>query len=204
MALSAPKTIRAGPLAGAEGIVIYFVRHGEPEDHDDDPGVDPPLTPRGRRQTARLARRLAGESFDHVYVSDLARAYETGEIILRRHPSAPVTISRALREVAGYHFAGSAVHPGADAPAADGERAALDAFVSHVRAVHRPGQRILVVAHGNLIRALVCLLACHEPSHGLIIDLHNAALTVLEILPGGRAVLRVSNCTRHIPARDVT
>lgn len=204
MSTSAAQNIQRGPLGGAEGLVLYFVRHGEPERHEDDPAMDPPLTPRGRRQASRVARRLAGVRFAHVYVSDLARAYETGEIILRYHPFAPVTVSRELREVAARHFMGAHADVDADPLPRDGERKSLEAFVSHVRTAHRPGDRILVVAHGNLIRAMVPLFAGQDPARGLILDIHNAALTILETWPGGRAVLRLANCTRHLADRDLT
>ena len=202
--MSPARIIQRGPLGGSAGLVLYFVRHGEPESHNDDPSMDPPLTPRGRRQASRIARRLAGIRFDHIYVSDLARAYETGEIVLRYHPHAPVTVSRALREVAAHHVMGGQSPLDAEAPLDDHERESLDRFVSHVRTSHRPGEKILMVAHGNLIRTLVPLFAGQDPGRGLILDLHNAALTVLEVWPGGRAVLRVANCTRHLAGRDLT
>jgi probable phosphoglycerate mutase len=62
---------------------IVLVRHAEPEWVRDGLSVDdPPLTERGLEQAAMLAERLAGESFDEVYVSPLTRARQTAAPIL--------------------------------------------------------------------------------------------------------------------------
>jgi probable phosphoglycerate mutase len=44
---------------------------------------DPPLSERGRRQAAGLARALAGEGVESLITSDLARAFETASIVGR-------------------------------------------------------------------------------------------------------------------------
>jgi 2,3-bisphosphoglycerate-dependent phosphoglycerate mutase len=64
---------------------LVLVRHGEPEWVRDGYSVDdPPLTPRGKDQAARLADRLAEERFDEVYVSPLVRARQTAAPLLAR------------------------------------------------------------------------------------------------------------------------
>ncbi len=59
---------------------------------------DVPLGDEGRAQAERLAARLAGESIDAVYTSDLARARETAEVATRRH-GVRLTETPALREM---------------------------------------------------------------------------------------------------------
>lgn len=62
---------------------IVLARHAEPEWVKDDLNVDdPPLTDRGRRQAELLARRLAEETFDAIYVSPLVRAQQTAAPLL--------------------------------------------------------------------------------------------------------------------------
>jgi probable phosphoglycerate mutase len=59
-------------------VEIVLVRHGEPEWVVDGLNIDHPnLTERGRRQAERMAAVLAGERFDEVLTSPLARARET-------------------------------------------------------------------------------------------------------------------------------
>ena len=64
---------------------IVLVRHGEPEWVVDGLNIDhPPLTERGRRQAARMADALAGETFDEILVSPLERARETAAPLYTR------------------------------------------------------------------------------------------------------------------------
>jgi probable phosphoglycerate mutase len=59
-------------------VEIVLIRHGQPEWVKDGLNVvDPPLTELGHEQAARMAERLAGESFDEVLVSPLRRARQT-------------------------------------------------------------------------------------------------------------------------------
>lgn len=79
---------------------IWLVRHGEA---DVPPGVaighsDPPLSVRGRRQIARLAKRLADQPVQQVFSSDLQRARVTAERIAAGHGLA-VDVCSELREI---------------------------------------------------------------------------------------------------------
>jgi probable phosphoglycerate mutase len=57
---------------------IVLVRHAQPDWEPEDRAVDDPvLTPLGHRQAACVARHLAAERFDAVYLSPLRRAVET-------------------------------------------------------------------------------------------------------------------------------
>jgi len=65
---------------------IVLVRHGEPEWAVDGLNIDHPcLTPRGRRQAARMADALADDAFDEILVSPLERARETAAPLYVRH-----------------------------------------------------------------------------------------------------------------------
>lgn len=64
---------------------IVLVRHGEPEWVVDGLNIDhPPLTERGRRQSARMAEALSGEKFDEILVSPLERAIQTAAPLYAR------------------------------------------------------------------------------------------------------------------------
>lgn len=59
---------------------IILIRHAQPEWVLDGVSIDdPPLTARGHRQAAALARRLTEERFDEVYVSPLLRTRQTAQ-----------------------------------------------------------------------------------------------------------------------------
>lgn len=61
---------------------IVLVRHAQPEWEPDGRAVDdPPLTAFGHAQAKLAAEVLAGEHFDHVYVSPLVRVQQTARPI---------------------------------------------------------------------------------------------------------------------------
>ncbi|TAN34938.1 histidine phosphatase family protein [bacterium] len=79
---------------------VWLVRHGEAHIP---PGVaighgDPPLSQRGRRQVAQLAKRLGAEPLRRVFSSDLVRARLTAERIAAVH-GLPVHVCPELREI---------------------------------------------------------------------------------------------------------
>lgn len=70
---------------------IVLVRHGEPHWEPDGRAVDEPeLTGLGHEQARRVAKALADEHFDAVYVSPLRRARETAEPVLEALGHEPV------------------------------------------------------------------------------------------------------------------
>ena len=134
-------------------LTLYLVRHGEAGGESRPGEVGPPLTKRGERQAAKVARRLAGESFDHIYSSDMSRSYHTAQAIIANHKGTPYTVSQDIREVAGHH-----VLPGRT-PRAKAIRdrmirsnKCVPKFLRQLLKTHGPGERVLLVIHGNLMR----------------------------------------------------
>jgi broad specificity phosphatase PhoE len=81
---------RAHPFTstGEVPVKVYFVRHAESVANEEDTfsSNDPeihPLTPRGEAQAADLAAELRAIHFDAAYSSDLLRAVQTTEILLK-------------------------------------------------------------------------------------------------------------------------
>ncbi len=89
-------------LVGVEGVrEVWLVRHADAYTGLEELGpglLDPPLSPVGREQAARLAMRLAYLPIDQVWSSDLRRAVETAEAVARPH-SLEVGTDARLREV---------------------------------------------------------------------------------------------------------
>ena len=143
---------------------LILARHGETDWNRN--GIwqghgDPPLNDLGRRQAAELADRLADVEIDVLYSSDLRRAYETAEII-GGAKGLTITADPDLREVDVGSWSGLTTDEiqerFPEAVYHDGE--AREAF--HARAVSvldriaraHDGQRVLVVTHGGVVRAL--------------------------------------------------
>jgi broad specificity phosphatase PhoE len=84
-------------------VELICVRHGRTGwnvDRRFQGQTDIPLDDRGRAQAQAVAASLRGEAFDLAVSSDLGRAVETAQTILREHPGTPLRLDRDLREMA--------------------------------------------------------------------------------------------------------
>jgi broad specificity phosphatase PhoE len=153
---------------------LLIVRHGQSEWNAAgrwQGWADPPLTPSGEEQANAAAVELEGLRFDAVASSDLRRANRTAELIAAHLGLGPVDVDPGLRERNVGDFTGltreeiEARWPGVlaewrkgnveRAPNGEGREflervlAALDRVAGR-----HPGRRVLVVAHGGLIRTV--------------------------------------------------
>jgi 2,3-bisphosphoglycerate-dependent phosphoglycerate mutase len=144
--------------------MLILARHGETDWNRD--GIwqghgDPPLNDLGRRQATELAEKLADVEIDALYSSDLRRAYETAEIV-GGAKGLTITADPDLREMDVGSWSGLTTDEiqerFPEAAYHDGETRE----VFHARAVGaldriaraHDGQRVLVVTHGGVARAL--------------------------------------------------
>jgi len=138
--------------------LITFVRHGK--NHiglDSTPWhAGPGLNPEGRKQADKTGKYLKHFAFDLVLSSDMNRAAETAKAICKYQKNIKpedITFCRQLAEhdeiVYGY------THKKKITP--DGEWAKAHRTVKFFKDVLKKykGKRILIVAHGNVIRACV-------------------------------------------------
>ena len=151
---------------------LLLARHGETDWNSErrwQGHADRPLNARGREQARELAETFAGRHVDAVYASDLLRAHETAEIVAAQL-GLPVTADAALREVDVGDWSGL-VHSEIETRFPDGFRRwqegghGWDGGESYeemgVRVVaallqiasRHPGETVLVVSHGGVIRA---------------------------------------------------
>lgn len=156
---------------------LLLVRHGESTWNREQRlqgQRDPGLSPCGRRQAERLARRLASEPIAAAYASDLRRAWETARIALAGR-AIPLVLLPALREVNLGLWEGLTVaevqerfpemwaRRRADPAgyAVPGGETLAQVQARAVRAVEtiaraHPGQTVLIVTHGMVLRTLLC------------------------------------------------
>jgi broad specificity phosphatase PhoE len=158
--------------------------------------ADPPLTKLGRVQARRVAKRLSGERFAAIYCSDLARAHETARAIKVHHPGTRLVVDRGLREIPGY--------------GAGEVRQAARACRAILRRA-RPGDHVLVVAHGNLIRFFAARAAGVDPGDAVFFDTCNSSVTVLRVNKRRTradyyrlARIALANCAGHLLPRQIT
>lgn len=80
---------------------LTLVRHGETEENQTkilQGHRDTSLNATGKVQSEQVAKKLSNQHFDIVYVSDLPRAQETANYILKYHKNATIIYSNDLRE----------------------------------------------------------------------------------------------------------
>ena len=129
------------------------------------------LTPAGERQASALAERLSGARLDAIHTSPRERARRTAEAIAAR-TGASVEVAGALDEIdfgdwTGMAFAELEAEPAwrrwneargsASAPRGESMVAAQARIAAHASEIARtrPGARIALVSHCDMLRALV-------------------------------------------------
>jgi probable phosphoglycerate mutase len=194
---------------------IIAVRHGETlwnAAHRMQGQQDSPLSERGRAQAHALGARFVTEPFDHLYSSDLDRAYQSAAAIAAR-TGHEIKIDIRLRERAFGIFEGltsaemAERHPAEyikfrerdpdfTLPGGECTRVFFDramACFNELGARHA-GERVVVVAHGMLLDALyrsACGMDLIRPRD---VDLFNASLNVFHFVRPRWEVISWGDC----------
>ncbi len=216
--LSSHRQTRYVPPAGATEIVL--LRHGASEPFR--PGYpfplvdghgDPALDPDGVAQAELAARRLASETFDAIYVTNLRRTAQTAAPLLAKN-GMTATVERDLREIFLGEWEGGRLRehaanghplwqkvletgdwghiPGAET--AEQLRARCVGAIERLHAIHQD-QRVLCVVHGGVIGALAGhAVGASSRSFG---GSDNCSLHTIVVL-GPTWVLRRFNDTTHL------
>ena len=197
---------------------LLLVRHGDTEANSAERywgSSDVRLSASGLRQADRLRRRLADETIDAVYSSDLGRALVTAETIASKRQLEVVTCAE-LREIDFGKFEGltfaevNQLHPEVAKLWAErnpslkfpgGE--SIDRFSKRIGKFlerlkqHSPEETLLIVAHSGSLRTLMCLLLGIELRHRWQFQLNLGSLSILESYPQG-AILNLLNDVSHL------
>jgi probable phosphoglycerate mutase len=191
---------------------LILVRHSQPHGGLPDPG----LTPHGLELARAAARWLAHDEVDVVLSSPLRRAVETAEPIaaavereiitfdgLREWEAVPPRpLYIRLEEIGLDHPANRALHEGRYEdfrPLGFDEQAFVDGAAAALQEIFDrwPVQRIVAVAHGGVINAM--LASVLHPRDGFFFVMPGyTATSIVERVPGGRIVMRTVNDTGHL------
>ncbi len=196
---------------------IMLVRHGITDLHTGDRfwgGTDMPLSKTGIKQAEQLRDRLAEEKIDAVYTSTLSRARVTAEIIASGH-KVDVTPCEELCEcnfgdIEGMNFKEIKERYPALAeelserktgsfPGGETLEQLNDRVLTFIRRLerHKPGETVLIVAHGGPVRLLICNLLGLGLEHWLQVRVDHVSLSIVETYPG-MAVLNLLNDVSHL------
>ena len=164
---------------------------------------DVPLAASGPAEVARLAQVVAPFAPAVTFCSPLLRARQTMELLAG---AIDIGVSHEERDLREINFGRWEKMSFAEIAAADAELVkrwsawspdfafpegeAVAAFLARTGAVAvqlaaRPEESILVVAHGGVVRALLCHLLKLPPQHYLLFDIKPARLTTLDLFPEG-------------------
>ena len=184
--------------------------------------MDFPLSDEGRLQARCVGKALAGEHFDGLYSSPLARAFETAEIIAREthFPGDVVPVEGLMERHGGLlegttHAEREARNPelsqkflalpeeerwnlvGAETDEAVVER--FERAITYIRARHAAGARIIVVTHGGATRAYLRDRFGPDVLPGAV-RAPNASITRIQWDDGGMPHLTELASTEHLGA----
>ena len=195
---------------------LIVVRHGETTWNADrrmQGQQDSPLSERGLAQARALGARFVAEPFDHLYSSDLARAYQTAAAIAER-TGHEINVDTRLRERAFGIFEGltaaemAARHPEEYARfhardpdyALPGGECTREFFTRSMACFNEigerhTGERVVVVAHGMLLDALYRAARGLDLIAARDVDLINASLNVFRFDRVGWEVLHWGDCS---------
>ena len=162
---------------------LYLVRHGETEWNalgKKQGRTDIPLNEVGERQAEELAERLKDVQFDACVASPLRRAYRTAEIVTRG--KCKINVDERLIERGFGEFEGTLNKDWAEMTGgADvwdrklnyGERgmetvqeilARARSFLDDVKKNYAEDAKLLIVAHGSLLKALHFVIVGYDDS----------------------------------------
>ena len=190
---------------------LLLVRHGETDWNASgryQGQMDVPLNAAGHEQADILARRLAAYPISAIYTSDLARAWQTAQVIgkvcaLEVHPE-PRLRELSFGEWQGltYQQIGQRDPDGLARWSSDrvnlsppggeglGEMATrVQDFLSQIRSEHQEGT-VALVSHGGTIRIVLCVLLGLPLASYWQFEVDNTAIAEIEWRSLGPVVVR--------------
>jgi broad specificity phosphatase PhoE len=190
---------------------IILIRHGETDWNAQRryQGIaDIPLNPTGIRQAHALARHMDGEAWDALFSSPLRRALDTARAVARAIaiPEQQILRRKDLME-RGYGAAEGLTLEEREARWPEGDWPGLESWESVAHrgmnaldeaATLHAGGRVLMVAHGGLINAVLATISGGEVGTGKTVIENTSRTTILH--RGGEWEIGAINDTAHVDA----
>jgi len=186
---------------------LVIVRHGQSAwnlENRFTGWIDVDITPKGEEEARNAGEHLQGLKFDYAFTSDLKRAQHTLTIILDviKQTGIPITKHQALNErhygdLQGANKAETAAKYGDDqvhiwrrsydiAPPngeslKDTADRVIPYFEKEIVPLLKSGKNIIVVAHGNSLRALIMYLEKLTPEEILQVEIPTGVPKIYEL-----------------------
>jgi 2,3-bisphosphoglycerate-dependent phosphoglycerate mutase len=195
---------------------LVLLRHGQSQwnlENRFTGWVDVPLSPKGEAEALAAGEKLRGRRIDVLFISVLKRAIDTATLALGTAGIADVPTVRdeALNErmygdLQGLNKAEAAqkwgdaqvklwrrsydVRPPGGESLADTAARVLPYWEAHILPALRAGKNVLVVAHGNSLRALVMHLDGLSQAQVLELEIPTGVPLLYELAPDGRVLAK--------------
>ncbi len=192
---------------------IYLVRHGNYnvyEEVGDDLGGS--LTALGREQAEYVAQYFEPFPFESIFTSSMRRAFQTTEIIAARHPHLRLETFRELWEsvpVVPFRLAGKEHerYPELSKEQLSSKLAenkfyaekAFEIFFQPLNGTDEEERHELIVAHGNLIRYLICRVLDVDPRAWANMSINQCSISRVRVDDLEGIALESFNETMHLP-----
>ena len=187
-------------------MIITTIRHGETDwnlERKPQGSRDIELNETGIMQAKKLGQRLANESCEIIYTSDLLRAKKTAEII-NSHHNAELLASPQLRESSFGKFEGKSLNDPETAAAFDifiNERipryfAQVQAYLKEIVSCGK--ENIFIVGHHGTIRAIICGLLELSIEDRSLYFIGNTAIHMFKKRDDGSFEMILENDTAHL------
>lgn len=175
---------------------ITFVRHGEnkPYSSGDKRFPGPGLTKKGIAQAKKTALFLRDFQFDRIYCSTMARAIETAEEI-KKFQRGKISFHEELGESSLIIFDKKPVDKDRYKINVNRMKSTLKFFKRLLR--ENKGKRVLVVAHGNVIRCILGTSLNFKVSDAPHFHMPNCAVTTVIYENGKLTALPMVCFTGH-------
>lgn len=195
---------------------LVLVRHGQSQwnlENRFTGWVDVPVTEKGADEARRAGRALRGHAFDVAFTSELKRAQQTLDLILEElgRKGLPIHRSKAINErhygdlqgldkaETARKFGDQQVHvwrrsydvrpPGGESLKDTADRA-IPYFNETILPEVKAGKNVLVVAHGNSLRAIVMALDCLTKEQVMELNIGTCEPILYEIDATGKVLLK--------------
>ncbi|KAF5286584.1 hypothetical protein FQA39_LY16267 [Lamprigera yunnana] len=168
------------------------------------------LTPLGRNQAEYTGKRLKelGYPYTSVIKSTMARAQETGDIIIASLNNIPIKNCNLIREGAPIPPEPPVGHwrPETQQFYQDGARieAAFREYFYRADVSQEKDTYTILICHANVIRYFICRALQFPPEAWLRFSLNHASITWVTISPKGRVILKTLGDSGHLPVDAIT
>jgi broad specificity phosphatase PhoE len=181
---------------------LYLVRHGQfdPNEKTNPAGN---LTTTGKRQARAVARAFKHIPVSAIHVSTMQRAVQTAEPLVKAFPEAKVSYSHRLLECIPPLVPELREAFFKSVPEEDLRRHywhAERAFSFYIRRTTGADKHEVLIAHGNLIRYLVCRTMDVDATAWAAMTSYNCGITRIMVESNGLCSLITYNELGHLPS----